>query len=82
MLKTLQLITIVLFFSIISSFSPEIREKEKSALGHSSVLQSLNLSMTNVVSTFATVTTFIVHIYSGNDLLASQVSRKSFLWAL
>ncbi|XP_028400740.1 multidrug resistance-associated protein 5-like [Dendronephthya gigantea] len=50
----------------------EIRGKEKTALSHSSVLQSLNISMTNIVSTFATVVTFIVHVYSGNDLLASQ----------
>jgi hypothetical protein len=36
-------------------------------------LQSLNLSIGNVVTTFATAITFIVHIYSGNDLSAAQV---------
>ncbi|CAB3994524.1 multidrug resistance-associated 5 isoform X1 [Paramuricea clavata] len=50
----------------------EIREKEKTVLAHSAVLQSLNISMTSVVSTFATVITFIVHIYTDNNLLASQ----------
>jgi hypothetical protein len=54
----------------------EIREKEKTVLAHSAVLQSLNISMTSVVSTFATVITFIVHIYTGNNLLASQVGIK------
>ena len=50
----------------------EIREKEKNILGRSAVLQSLNFSITNVVATLATVATFILHIYSGNDLVASQ----------
>jgi hypothetical protein len=39
-------------------------------------LQSLNLSIGNVVTTFATAITFIVHIYSGNDLSAAQVGTK------
>lgn len=51
----------------------EIRQKEKSVLGYSVGLQSLNASMTNVVATFATVVTFLVHVYTGNDLTASQV---------
>ena len=51
----------------------ETRERERIGLGHSSVLQSLNISMANAVPTLATVITFIVHIYTGHDLLASQV---------
>ncbi|XP_046853330.1 ATP-binding cassette sub-family C member 5-like isoform X2 [Xenia sp. Carnegie-2017] len=50
----------------------DIRQKETSVLGDSAVLQSLNVSLTNAVSTFSTAITFIVHIYTGNDLLASQ----------
>lgn len=51
----------------------DIRQKETSVLGDSAILQSLNVSLTNAVSTFSTAITFIVHIYTGNDLLASQV---------
>ena len=57
-----------------------MRDKERIVLGHSSFLQSLNLSMTNAVSTIATVVTFVVHVYSGNSLLASQVKLIVFFW--
>ena len=53
--------------------SLEIRGKEKNILARTSILQSLNFSISNVVTTMATVVTFILHIYSGNDLMASQV---------
>ena len=62
-------------FEVIRFVFSDIREKERTVLGHSSVLQSLNVSMTNAVSTMATVVTFIVHIYTGHDLLASQVGK-------